>query len=985
MSTEKGPNVYAIPPGADFSRSFATGFYERFGAATPDLRARTHIFVNTSRTLRAIEDALLMTAPRSDFLPRMGLITDFAANIGATPDLKPPINPMRRHLHLTGLVERFLATAGRSGETVAPISAAPDLAASLALLIDQVNDAGIAFEALDAVAAAEAMSDGQARHWDRMMVFLDIIRRAWPELKSELEGGALDPRERQRAAIDAQIEAWRGNPPDAPVIAAGSTGSVGSTAELLAAIAQLDQGLIVLPGFDPEVDQEIWLAAGPDHPFGPFKEVLARLDIGPRDVAQWCGSAPSPRRAFFNQAMRPAPVTDHWFDSAAKISAICADATSELTLIEADTPDGEAAAIAVAIREAIETPHRTVALVTPDAALARRVTAELDRFGIEPDDSLGKPLAQSPPGVLLRLTIDVASGRAADVDLVAMLTHPLVQAGHGRTEHLKFSRAYELAVLRGATGHAPDQILPQWQRATEEQQAWHDRVTAILTPLAGALSSETPLDVVLERHRSVLVGLTTGTEDAPPSLWDGNAGVAMRSFLERLEMAAPAFGLVKPGTYQPLLDSLIRGEQIRSDPSRPHPRVAIWGPREARVLNADLIIAAGLNDGVWPGTPDPDPWLSRPMRTVVGLPLPEAQIGLSAHDFLQSVCRPAVILSRSKKVDGSPTVASRWLTRLENLIAGIGCEDQWKAMCRRGERYTALARMIEMPQTMHQRATRPQATPPVSARPRQLSVTELETLVRDAYAVYAKRVLKLRPLDPLDRPADARDRGIVIHRILEEFARHTDPWPGDAAAREVLLSWTATILRNEIPWPDLRRIWHARLQRAADWLIGEEAENRRAGRIAALEVAGKLSMDLPGGDFLLTAKADRIDRIGANGGTVLDYKSGHPPTKDQIAAGLNHQLHMQGAILEAGGFENVSSLRAETGQFLGLTGAATGGVKVSIDELSDQIAEHLNHVIDLLSAYDAGASYISRGRIERTDWEGDYDHLARRQEWEDDG
>ncbi|MEO1493230.1 MAG: double-strand break repair protein AddB [Pseudomonadota bacterium] len=974
--------VFAIPPGADFARTFAEGFHARFGQTAPLSIARTRVLTNTSRTLRAVEDALLDATDRSVLLPKMGLITDFATDLTLATDLAPPINPMRRVLHLTRLVERFLASAAGAGERVAPLTAAPDLAAAMALLIDQVNDAGIAFEALDAIAASSALTDGQARHWDRMMAFLDIVRRAWPDLRRELEGDAPDPRARQRAAINAQIAAWEASPPTAPVIAAGSTGSVGSTAELLAAIARLENGFVVLPGFDPEIEPEIWQAAAPDHPFGPFRGVLGQLEISPADVAPWHPGRPSARRALIHQALRPAPVTDHWFDAADDLRPICAEALADVTLIEADSPGTEAAVVALAIREALAEPDQVIAMVTPDAALARRVTAELDRFGIEPDDSLGRPLAQSPPGVLTRLTMEVATGRSGAVDLVAMLTHPLVTSGAARGDHLGHARAYELAMLRRIAQDPASAVFPDWGGASEAQRAWHTQIAGLLGPMQTALCDARPFAEAVTAHRALLEALTTGPDGGAPTIWDGAAGVALQAFFDRVEAAATAYGPISRQSYPALIEGLMRGEQIRTDPVRPHPRVSIWGPREARVLSADVINAAGLNDGVWPAPPDPDPWLSRPMRAAVGLPQPEAQIGLSAHDFLQAVCQKRVIMSRAAKAEGSPTVASRWLIRLENLVTGIGAEDAWKAAKTRGDRLLALATAVTRPVAPVPRADRPRPEPPLDARPRKLSVTQLETLVRDAYAIYARHILRLSPLDPLDRPPDARDRGIVIHAILERFAQRTDPWPGDSAARQILDTCTHEVLAKEIPWPDLRRTWQARIARAADWLIRVDAAHRAAGTIGGLEVFGELSLNLPGGPFRLTAKADRIDQRGQSG-VVLDYKSGSPPTMGQIEAGFNQQLHVQGAMLAAGGFAGVPALHPESGRYIGLTGSQDGGKATDIDDLASEITTHMERLAALLAAYDAGAPYIAQGMALRSDWEGDYDHLARRAEWED--
>ncbi len=445
------PRVFALPPGVPFARRFAAGFHARFAA--PEIAGRTVVLVNTRRALRAIEDALAELAPGPGLLPRLELMSELYGDPLAT-DLPEAISPLRRQLRLTRLVEHFLAAERASGEVVAPASAAPDLAEELALLIDRFCDEGLASDCLDGLLDRSEVGEGAAMHWQRTLRFVDIVRHQWPRICAEAEGGAPDPRQRQRAAVAALAERWRAEPPAHPIIVAGSTGSVGSTRELMAAVAALPQGALVLPGFDPGIEPAIWDAAGPEHPAGIFRPLLQRLGIAPGEVRLWHRGPDSPRRALFAQALRPAPVTDHWREAAAHLIGTIGEATAGLALIEADSPRHEAEAIAVAIREALETPGATVGLVSPDAGLARRVTAALDRFRIVPDDTLGQPLALAPPAVLLRLIAAAAAGRADAVQVAALLHHPLVRPGMARAEHLALARRYEARVLRGAGARA---------------------------------------------------------------------------------------------------------------------------------------------------------------------------------------------------------------------------------------------------------------------------------------------------------------------------------------------------------------------------------------------------------------------------------------------------------------------------------------------------------------------------------------------------
>ncbi|MEM6663426.1 MAG: double-strand break repair protein AddB, partial [Pseudomonadota bacterium] len=874
-------NVFAIPPGADFAAEFADGYHRRCASLPMAVQAETIVFVNTARAFTDLQTALADRADGPCILPRFILIQDLADDSILNLQIPPSVPATRRHLTLIRLVEAFLINRQSSGAPVAPTTAAPDMAEALGFLIDQFHDSGISEDSLNHALRGFDLQESSANHWQDLMRFIDIVRQEWPKARAEHSADALDAREQQRRAVAVLTDRWAVDPPKMPVLVAGSTGSVASTADLMAAVARLPKGMVVLPGFTPEIEPEIWERSGPDHPVGPFKMFMDKLDLLPSDIRVWHESDQNDRRDVLNQALRPAPVTDAWHSVGATLKERASTGTTSMSLIEAPSPRHEASAIAVAAREALECPGERVTVITPDAELARQVAVALERFGITADDTIGRPLSASPPGVLMQLILAVAEGSADSVAISAFLQHPLMRGGMDRAAHLGFGRRYEMTVLRGRETHTVAAVgrlppLPADLPSHDELAAWLSGINGALAPMADALKIGAPLSDLLTIHSAAARQLTDPANGMPPEAFQQDTGEALDRFLEDVMKHADAFGDARVNDYRTLLTGLMRGQQLRPRPREAHRRVAIVGIREARLENAETVIVAGLNDGQWPAAPDPGPWLSRPMYAALGLPMPERTIGLAAHDFLQAACRPKVVLSRSVRADGAPTVASRWLVRLETLLTGIGAAEMWSAMQGRGQRYLALGRMDDVPETSVPRAERPRPVPPRHAIPDRLSVTQIETLVRDAYAVYARHILKLRPVEPLGRRPDARERGTVLHEILESFIRQSDPWPGRDIARDLLGKIADDKLAEADLPPDLMRIWRSRVERFADWFLKQEDARRQTNEPMAVEVPGEMAMRLPGGDFTISAKADRIDRL-PGGAAIYDYKTGAPP------------------------------------------------------------------------------------------------------------
>ena len=962
------PTVFTIDPGEAFVDVLVRGLMQRYGG-DPLALGRVLLLLPTRRAVRAVGEAFLRHSDgQAMILPAMRPLGDvdteelaFDENESAEGlELPPALSGLRRLL--------LLSEAVRRSDAELSLPQAALLARELARLLDGLQSEDVALAAFDGL-----VPDDYAAHWQKTLKFLQVLRQPWQEILT-LEG-ALDPIDRRNRLLRQQAAHWRENPPDHPVIAAGSTGSIPATAELLAVVGRLEDGAVILPGLDQGADQRTWEAVDPSHPQYGLKMLLGHLGVERDEVAAFDpGQQRSPRFRLLNEALRPADATDAW----RQVEGITAAALDGFERIDSPGAREEALTIALALREVLETPGRTAALVTTDRGQARRVAAELRRWDVEIDDSAGQPLSSTPPGALMVLAADSVAEDFAPVALLALLKHPLVLAGRTRGDHHEAVRWLDRHALRGPKP-APgiDGVITAANGVREEAPAAVFELLEELAARAAALSGDEvrSLHQMLEAHCRFCEWLTTD-EKGRCGLWDGDDGEAVMRFVADALGAAEGLAPDARGGFAALFGVLMDGQVVRPRYGR-HPRLFIWGPLEARLQQADLLILGALNEGSWPAEAEVDAWLSRPMRQRLGLSLPERRIGLAAHDFVQASASSRVLLSRAGKDEGSPTVPSRWLLRLSQMLSVCGLPQP-------GARAGVLAAWREglddggEPQP----APPPEPRPPVDARPKGLSVTQVETWVRDPYAIFARHILKLRALEPLAADPDAADRGTVIHQALDDFvAAHPDKLPADALAK--LLTAGEAAFGALLERPGVRAFWWPRFRRIAEWFIEHEAEYRTTSSVAASEVWGELDVTGPAGPFELRAKADRIDRDNGGGLAVVDYKTGQPPGRKDVADGWSPQLPLEAAIAQAGGFEKVPAEEVTRLSYWRLSGGREPGeVKDLKLDAGEVAATALARLEEMVAAFqNPKTPYRARPRPGAAPAFSDYEHLARVKEW----
>ncbi|GAB5456760.1 MAG: double-strand break repair protein AddB [Henriciella sp.] len=973
--------IFSIPAGADFLGDLAEALAKEFDLANnPEALADALIYVPNRRSERALAFAIHRAAGgRACLLPMIRALGDLETSDpppsaeAALADLPPVISPAERLGRLTRLVMAYFEATSAGLPAVSCLSAARELAR----LLDQAALSGeVAWDQLDTLVPNAEL----ATHWQKSLEFLKIITDQWPVELQTLR--AMDPYARRLAAAEAMVAEWQKSPPQAPVIIAGSTGATPASRLLMKTALELPNGYVVLPGLDLELKDETLqqILQTPSHPQFALASTLTALQLETRDVATWSSPTPSTetsaRRRLIHQALAPAQSTADWTSNLAQIApdgdaaSFVREALNGLTVIEASDESEEALLAAILMRETLETDGETAALVTPDAGLARRVSAMLTWWDVHVPPSAGRPLPQTDAGSLALLVAEWLVDLSNPVALMAVLNHP-----RSRFDSAAIG-ALDIA-LRGP------RVWQSWAELTDHLS--ENEILQTLTPTASELEplAERPLDG--ETWLQAIAELAQAAS-LNPYPWAGEDGASLSRLFQDLAVLTTPLGAQPAATWNELLGAEAQLQTV-SD-GQPHPRLAIWGPLEARLQTADRIILAGLNEGVWPEQPPADAFLPRIFRRQIGLSDPDERVGLSAHDFAQLASAPYVTLLASHRRDDKPAIASRWLWRLQTLARGALGDDA-KAVL--GPPVLAnpldwLEAIETAPDLPPGFSAEPVPRPPLSARPKELSVTRIEQLVRDPYAIYCEYVLRLRPLDPLNLPADVRARGTAVHKALERFELEDFPEQADA----LLGVLEEELRRGGVADADIISLRDVRRQVCAEYIDWRSEQAHAIQGRPYTELRGEIEIAIAGEPFKLKGTADRIEARETGGVAILDFKTGRPPSEKQVRAGLSPQMPLQGLIARNGGYKELGKAEVEaltyirfgTGFDVQNIGDAAARGKIEAKSMAEVIADAELGLLRVLTSFaDPAHPYLSAPRPERVIYESAYTRLARRSEW----
>lgn len=965
--------IYTIPAGIPFAKALASTLLEECRNA-PEILADITILLPTRRACRVLREGFLQCNDGAPLLlPRMQALGDIdeeelslslvqEQGIDAFLNLPSALPALRRQIMLARLIAARADITYRFDQALA-------LAKALGHFMDQVYTEGLDMADLTTLVPQEF-----ATHWQVTLDFLTIISQEWPKILQE--SNMIDAADRRIRLLNILAEFWQTHPPQSRIIVAGTTGSIPATAQLLSIIAQLPQGQIILPGLDQDTDNESWDAMGQTHPQFGLKQLLNILGCDRDKVLEWPtphiadNDVISSRQYLASELMRPAQSLHHWQSLTADMIA---PALSNLTLHTCKTQAQEALTIAAFMRQTLETPGKTAALITPERSLAARVSAVLQRWDITIDDSAGIPLHQTLHGQFVILLAQACETALSPSAVLAMLKHPFCM-------YREQAEILEISLLRGPSpppGLAGLQhVLDDYARQDNAQkdlcddlQDMLDALDAALTPLLVfyAQSEHAKISDMLTAHLAACEAL------CEMSLWTGEIGTQLAVFLSDFTDQAVFFPDIPMRDYAGIIKQCM-SEQIFRPAYGTHPRLQILGQLEARLIDADLVILGGLNEGSWPPAPGHDPWMSRPMRAEFGLPDSERGIGLSAHDFVQGFCAPHVALTRSEMVEHSPTIPARWLVRLETVIRAAGLSSNMLY----DTEFAHWITILDKPDIVTP-ALRPAPKPPLGARPRRVSVTKIETWLKDPYSLYAYYVLNLRPLDALEQDMDAALRGQILHDTLDHFITvYPDHIPDNAL--DILRKTAQDMLHLRHKDPEEWRFYWPRFDHIMDdFLLREQAWRSEHAASFLTEAHGQMTLHGLGGDFILHGRADRIDRMKDGTGAIIDYKSGGQYSMSGMKSGALPQLPLEGLILQATGFGDERPMQCGYLGYWVLNGKDKASEVFAAYEFLDDLQQNLEALIAVFD--DPDVPYYSLPRSAYIPRFNDYEHLARMREW----
>ena len=964
--------IYNISSETSLVDFLAERFFEQYKFA-PEQLSEVMFLLPSRRACNNLKESFVrINGLKPTILPEILPILDaddgetFLSNINSILDkIKPELEQRYRALIFTKMI---MSAPQKWGIDDISTAQAYALAQNLAALVDLAYENELSFANLKNIVAEE-----YAEHWQQILRLLAIITEYWPKILADEQRE--DSVKLRIELLREKIARWQKNPPHKKIVVAGTTAGFPVLKELVKTVSELKNGEVYLYELDSYLSDSDWNKIEENHPQFELKELLDYLGIKRHDIATQNSDNFSPKQRLISEIMRPSTATDEW----QKIAHNKFNDTdlAYLKILNCDDLRQEAYAIALIMREALETPEKTAALVTPDRNLARRVADELRRWNIIADDTSGQPLHLTPIGIYLRLIINVCEQNFSNVSLLALLKHPFTKCAMPADK-------YKIMIY---------QIEQKWRSndsslLSEEENALLSAIYKTLKPLNDMYFAPTlNLKQMFEEHIKAAEKLAdTAEKTGDKIIWRKEDGIAAAKFVAEFYEQAEILGNIPSNDYSKLLNVLLSEQTVRAKFGQ-HPRIKILGPIEARLQKFDITVIGEANEGKWPCTPQADMWMSRPMKKEFGIPLPERAIGISGADFAHLLSGDKVFITRAEKDDGAPTTKSRWLLRLETVLAA-NCADTEQSAKQAysfiyDTKYTQLAKNSERASSDEIAAHKigaPAPKPPLYARPRKLSAGKFADWICDPYIIYARYILKLYPLDKLDKPLSAVDYGNFIHAILFEFNSKNPAVypPKDVAVAEMKKIADKLFEEWQIP-ADTAAFWRPAVDAAVEWIANREIQHRGNIKHIYNEIEGQTTYKSKGGDFIINARADRLEENLDGSLSVIDYKTGNIPSGSAVESGFAPQLPAEALIARDGGFANLKGREIDSLAYWQINNKT---VDFPPERTANAMQNTQKRIGELIEDFDdENTAYYSHPNPAFSSKCADYDHLARYLEW----
>ena len=956
-------NIYNISATEPFVDVLAERFLKEY-ADKPSELANVLFLLPTRRSVQNLIDAFVRQNGRiPTILPQIKPIADvqedeviLTGNAEILAHLSPAIGAEDRDLILTKLIMGKSACFGSSQISLAQ---AYQLAQNLGGLMDTAYQENLDFSRLPDLVSAE-----YATHWQETLKLLSIITENWPLILKEK--GKIDVVDRRNKLLEEEMRVWQQSGTNQKIVIAGTTAAFPRLKQMVQTVLNLPNGEVYLAGLDTYLSEADWQKIDENHPQFELKELLEYLNISRYDVKTIGDMKLKPRECLTAECMRPAETSGSWRNLSRQ--PLPEEAWSGLHMVSCEDVRQEALAIALIMRQTLETPEKTVALITADRNLSRRVVSELKRWNIEADDSAGQPLSLTPIGIFLRLIMNVLENNYSQVSLLSLMKHPFCACGRSRGEFNQLVRYMELAWRRKkALSNEQEELLKNLRQRMSALQELFEQPVADMKAL-------------LTAHTRVAESLAdTDVKTGDKIIWKKDAGQAAAKFISNFIEPANILGCIAPNDYSAFLTLMLSEQNVRKRYGM-HRRIKILGLIEARLTKADVTIIGGMNEGIWPRLPSADMWMSRPMKQEFGMSSPERAIGVIASDFAQLLNSSEVYLTRAERVDGAPAKKSRWWLRLETVMAANFGQNKEETSAIQDKQFVALAKYMERAKELKP-IKAPAPCPPVRMRPREISASNMETYMTDPYSIFAKYILGLRPLNELDAKADMRDYGNFVHKVLEEFNRRYEGGTYPSDAKQILLQIGQAEFDAGGFDEELQMFWWPRFEKTVNWIVRTEQIYRPRIEKIYNEVYGEKTYDGPAGAWKITARADRLEKWEDNSLCVVDYKTGSLPknVNKLVRLGYKPQMPIEGLIAQSGGFTDVS---AKSIKFLRYWQMGVQEVILNEAESEEAINRVDQNIKQLIAAYDnPNYPYWTKPNPKTAPEKTDYDHLSRYLEW----